>query len=383
MNTLPEYIKVTKNQEGFHILTNEITQTYLKVGNIEINYLYSLHGHKNLEIENRLSSEQKDYLYKQFNQMGFLSEEVSLELATKKKKSDLSRIYLVKANPERFFNANKWLYTGKHLIVFQIITILTVLVGLYAGVELFKSGFDLNIIERVNTSLVIQLYLLIMLTIFVHEFAHALACYYFGCKVKEVGAMLMYLGLAFYCDVTPIYLIKERYKKVLVLLAGIFSQIVLSSIAAIAGFILQTYGYNTDLFMYYILFNLVNIFCNLFPFIKLDGYWILVQFTNITNLREKSFKFLLSFTKKKYRVFRGKFSPNKKVILLTYGLSALMGTYLIWIYSVYYLHKFSSMYFNHYSLLIVGVWSLILILHLLNKFKKYQQSLRSELNYSR
>src|SRR2546425_13286979 len=62
-----------------------------------------------------------------------------------------------------------------------------------------------------------QILLVAWLTIFAvttaHEFAHGLTCKRFGGEVHEMGVLLLYFQLAFYCNVSDAWLFPAKAKR--------------------------------------------------------------------------------------------------------------------------------------------------------------------------
>ena len=69
--------------------------------------------------------------------------------------------------------------------------------------------------------------------IVIHELGHGLTCKYFGGRVHEIGAMLIYFQLAFYCNVNDAWTFAERRARLWVTAAGSWIQLVIASIAAV------------------------------------------------------------------------------------------------------------------------------------------------------
>src|SRR5215831_17722103 len=81
----------------------------------------------------------------------------------------------------------------------------------------------------------IAVILLVTLTITaLHEFAHGLACKHFGGDVREMGVLLIYYVLpGFYCNVTDIYRIGRKHQRLWVIFAGIYWQLVVSTLGGL------------------------------------------------------------------------------------------------------------------------------------------------------
>lgn len=136
--------------------------------------------------------------------------------------------------------------------------------------------------------------LLIWLTLFVvtmlHESAHGLTCKHYGGEVHEIGFLLMFFMPCFYCNVSDAWLFHERSKRLWVTFAGGYFELFLWALAVfvwrltardtltnyVAFIVLSTCGVQT-------LFNFN-------PLIKLDGYYLLSDWLEIANLRQRSWQ---------------------------------------------------------------------------------------------
>lgn len=131
------------------------------------------------------------------------------------------------------------------------------------------------------------LYLLVILTILGHELAHAICCKHFGGKVNRIGLLFMYLHPLFYCDVSDSWRFPKAQHKVAVAFAGIFFQLV-SGALVFSLFILTGW-----MVLYvYVMLSALLIALNLLPFVRLDGYWLLVHALNEPQLQHRAMQTL-------------------------------------------------------------------------------------------
>lgn len=122
--------------------------------------------------------------------------------------------------------------------------------------------------------------------VLLHEAAHALALTRFGGRVNRVGLMMLYLLPAAFVDVSDVYLLPGRWRRIVVALAGVSVQLIAVSVCAIvlvatapkpSGDIAHYLGYLIAL-------NLSLVVVNLNPFGRFDGYWALVAALDSPNL---------------------------------------------------------------------------------------------------
>src|SRR5208282_3706434 len=127
----------------------------------------------------------------------------------------------------------------------------------------------------------------------VHELGHGLTCKHFGGDVHQMGFLLIYFTPAFFTDTTDILLFDRGSRRLWVIFAGIWIEMVFCSVCAliwhftVPGSIVNDIAYKGML-----LSGISGALLNLNPLMKADGYYALAQFLDTDNLREDSFAFL-------------------------------------------------------------------------------------------
>jgi multidrug resistance efflux pump len=173
--------------------------------------------------------------------------------------------------------------------------------------------------------------LLMWLTIvgigFTHEFAHGLTCKRYGGEVREMGFMLLFFMPAFYCNVSDAWLFPKR-QRLAVLFAGAYWQIILWAVAIIFWRLTAPESFPHLLAVIVMAICGIYTLFNLNPLIKLDGYYLLSDYLEIPNLRNKAFSYLGTRIKKLWGTVRqgiSEVTPRERRVYLIYGL--LAGTY--------------------------------------------------------
>ncbi len=161
-----------------------------------------------------------------------------------------------------------------------------------------------------------------------HESAHAISCRYFNQKVRRMGFGLYLLHPIFYTNTTNIWKEKNKYKRIFVSLAGPLADISILTVLYILGLLLiENPSYNM-FFQLIIFFGIIKALLNLNPFIKLDGYYILMDFLELYNLRKKSLQLVKDLITRKRTDTALSF--RKKIFFLIFGiLSTIMTTLFI------------------------------------------------------
>lgn len=165
-----------------------------------------------------------------------------------------------------------------------------------------------------------------------HEFAHGLACKHFGGEVHEMGFMLIYFQPAFYCNVSDAWLFPERSKRLWVTFAGAYFEIFLWALATFAWRLVEPGTWVSFVALVVMATSGIKTLFNLNPLIKLDGYYLLSDYLEIPNLRQRAFAYLRA----RIRKIRGsavedpvEVTARDRRVYLMYGL--LAGIYSSWL----------------------------------------------------
>ncbi len=121
-----------------------------------------------------------------------------------------------------------------------------------------------------------------------HEFGHAYFCRRFGGEVHVIGVMLMIFTPMPYVDATSSWSFRERWKRVLVGLAGMITEIFF---AAIAAFVWSRTGPGViHSLAYNVMFvaSVSTVLFNINPLMRFDGYYVLSDLLEIPNLNQRA-----------------------------------------------------------------------------------------------
>jgi putative peptide zinc metalloprotease protein len=138
-----------------------------------------------------------------------------------------------------------------------------------------------------------EFWVLFLILGFLHETAHGLTCKHFGGQVHNMGLMFLYLAPCFFVDVTEGWVSASRLQRLATIIAGIWVEMTLCSLAMIVwlnthpGERLHDFAYEVIL-----LTGIAVVLINLNPLIKLDGYYFLTESIGIPDLKERSTAFL-------------------------------------------------------------------------------------------
>ncbi|UUZ94703.1 M50 family metallopeptidase [Paenibacillus sp. P25] len=278
------HVEIRETEPGVFFVKNTLNSKFVKMGIKEVEFLRLFESGADAKslYQGELTEEQQDFLTAKFREWGFIEPQQHPDQPTEKtmmarlsrwKLSDLAIIRIVTLDPDPPLNRiapliQKLFHPAA--IMIYVLLMMTAYGSLAGRMEVL---FRLAAYQFTWQGLVL-LYVLVIGTTIVHELAHALACKYYGGQVRRLGFMLFYLNPAMFCDVSDTYLFPRKGPKAVVLLAGIISQWILSALACLVYFLMEGTGHRAELLLYYAVTNIGLSLINLFPFVKLDGYWL-------------------------------------------------------------------------------------------------------------
>jgi putative peptide zinc metalloprotease protein len=162
--------------------------------------------------------------------------------------------------------------------------------------ETFRSKLpDQSLFFRFQT--VMYLWVALGLVKVIHEFGHGLSCKVFGGEVHEMGALLLCLSPALYCNVSDAWTLPSKWHRIIISAAGIYVELVIASIATFVWWNSSTYPFLNNLALsLMVVCSVSTVVFNANPLMRYDGYYVLADWLEIPNLRERSNKFLKNLT---------------------------------------------------------------------------------------
>lgn len=141
--------------------------------------------------------------------------------------------------------------------------------------------------------LVLPVYALILFHAALHELGHGVACKHYGGNVPRLGIMFYLGSFIFYCDTTAAWNFHNKWRRILVSLGGPIVSFAIFGVGLwAAGHYAGTGSIWEPVLLAFSLINFFGLVMNFNPFIKMDAYYMLLDYTGIPNLRERSFRFL-------------------------------------------------------------------------------------------
>lgn len=190
-------------------------------------------------------------------------------------------------NPDPWLN--RLLPLGEFLLSrrFLVITLIALLVGI---VQISRQ-WDVFLSTLVNTFTFEGLLYYGLALFFVkilHEFGHAFTAKKYGCKVPTMGIAFLVLFPMAYTDMNQVWKVTERGKRLEIAVAGIRLELLVAAWATFLWVLLPDGPMRSAVFFLATISWVLTLFLNASPFMRFDGYFILMDWINFPNLHSRS-----------------------------------------------------------------------------------------------
>ena len=255
------------------------------------------------------SLEQDDFWYKTPQERNVLllqmdaQKRKKLLKAKKSKWGDLAEISFPAVNPDKFLT---WLYSYTSFVYTWWFTLLTfALFGIMAAITIAnwnQIGQDtlhfFNFSQK-SWSDVGIFYVVAVISLCWHETGHGHACKHYGGHVPAMGFLLIYLTPAFYTDITQGAVLASRYQRMIIALAGAWSELYICSVATIVWWLSSPEtALHSAAYMMMLITGIASILINFNPLMKLDGYYIMSELLGYSDLKESSTVYVSAWVKR-------------------------------------------------------------------------------------
>jgi putative peptide zinc metalloprotease protein len=127
----------------------------------------------------------------------------------------------------------------------------------------------------------------------IHEFGHGLSCKAFGGECHEMGALLMCFSPALYCNVTDSWTLADKWKRIIISFAGIYVELMMAALATFVWWNTPQFPFVYNVALCIMVLCSVSTFVfNANPLMRFDGYYMLADWLEVPNLRERANRYL-------------------------------------------------------------------------------------------
>ncbi|HDS01016.1 MAG TPA: hypothetical protein ENO07_03265, partial [candidate division Zixibacteria bacterium] len=268
---------------------------------------------------------------------------VTHEVGDQDARSFISKILFLKLkafDPSSFL---EWLYRKFRFtlsVPFVVFSFIVIIAGILQIAAIFPE-MPHTVYQIFGISSIPIIIIAIFIIVALHELAHALVCRHYGGRVSEMGFLLLYFQVCFYCNLSDSYLFEKKRHRIYTILAGLYMQAFVGAASILLWRILKTGTTISDILFLTASVAFITLLFNLNPLLKLDGYYLLTDIVEIPNLRQKAFGYLKSLLKSIFvgpDYFRRRFTPRERRVFLTYSLLSILYSLIlfVWLGSLVY-----------------------------------------------
>jgi putative peptide zinc metalloprotease protein len=163
----------------------------------------------------------------------------------------------------------------------------------------------------------------------IHEFGHGLSCKAFGGESHEMGFLFMCFSPALYCNVTDSWTVADKWKRITISFAGIWVELIIAAISTFVWWYTPHWPFANNVAMCLMVLCSVSTFVfNANPLMRFDGYYIMADWLEVPNLREKSNRFLSQLVQEHCLGIEVQpeayMAPNRRVLFVAYAIASFL-----------------------------------------------------------
>lgn len=121
-----------------------------------------------------------------------------------------------------------------------------------------------------------------------HELAHALTAKHMGAEVHEMGVLFLVFMPTLYCDVTDIWNLPSKWRRMAVSAAGMAAELVIASLATFVWWFTEPGLVNLLALNTMVVTSIGTLLVNANPLMRYDGYYLLADLCETSNLWQRS-----------------------------------------------------------------------------------------------
>jgi len=171
---------------------------------------------------------------------------------------------------------------------FGWLTLLALVLGLSQVIRHWDV-FSTSLVDSFNLEGILSYGVALFCVKFLHELGHAFTAKHFGCRVPAMGVAFLVMWPVAYTDTNETWRLTNRFARMRVASAGILTELVIAAWATLAWALLPEGGIKSAAFVLATTSWVATLAINASPFMRFDGYFILMDALDMPNLHSRSF----------------------------------------------------------------------------------------------
>ena len=124
----------------------------------------------------------------------------------------------------------------------------------------------------------------------IHEFGHGISCKHYGGECHGMGIMFLVFSPCLYCDVSDSWMLRNKWQRIIIGGAGMYIEVIMSAIAVWVWWFTKPGLLNHLALNLFFISTVTTVIFNANPLMRFDGYYMMSDFLEIPNLRQKADK---------------------------------------------------------------------------------------------
>jgi putative peptide zinc metalloprotease protein len=226
----------------------------------------------------------------------------------------------------RFYNRYlHWLTAKFMLLPYSVLLTAGILTLILA-----KVNGQVKLLTQISLGDFLLIFGLGVIALFLHEMGHAIAMKWAKAEILRAGFAL-YLGLpVFFVDTSTVWS-KARLQRIITASGGIIMNGLIASMLTLTATVTEN-AYWQAILWELVLVNLFMIAISIIPFVKMDGYYILIDLIGIPKLDQKAYDELTLTLRHPWPISWKK----RHMLLLAYAAISIISSVLLTLYSLWY-----------------------------------------------
>lgn len=172
--------------------------------------------------------------------------------------------------------------------VFFNLTVFALLVGIFLVSRQWDS-FTAFLVDLFSVQGFVAYGITLISVKFLHELGHAYTAKNFGCRVPTMGIAFLVLFPLAYTDVNDVWRLSNKVQRLKVGAAGILTELAVAAWSTLLWSLMPDGPLKTGLFLLATTTWISTIIINASPFLRFDGYFLLMDALEIPNLHQRAF----------------------------------------------------------------------------------------------
>jgi putative peptide zinc metalloprotease protein len=241
----------------------------------------------------------------------------------------------------------KWIFTLTFFLISVGIMLAAVLL-VATHFEQFRSKLP-NYHEFFSFKTVVYLWIALGVVKVIHEFGHGLSCKVFGGEVHEMGALFLCFSPALYCNVSDAWTLPNKWHRIIISAAGIYVELIIASLATFVWWNTNAQPFVNNLALsLMVVCSVSTVVFNANPLMRYDGYYVLADWLEIPNLRERSNRFLknlvLEYCLGVEVVPEGYMALWRRILFVTYAIVSYIYRWVVTFAILWFMDNFLRPY---------------------------------------